>query len=99
LVVRGYGSGAGGRLHRSGGWLGLPGQGQGVEATPLERQLLRGVRGGGFAPVDLGMTARALLGALQEAALAVVADASPSAACKQAHTSITRLIEGLARGW
>lgn len=63
----------------------------------IEKELLRGIQREMIAHVDPGMTARVLLGALQEAVLAVISAAEPSEACQRAQESVTRLIEGLAR--
>ncbi len=72
-------------------------EGQREWATLVEAELTRGIKEESIAPVDPGMTARLLLGALQEAALTVIADAEPAEASRRAQESVTRLVEGLAK--
>ena len=72
-------------------------EGQREWAAIMEGELQRGVKQGSITPVEPAMTARVLLGALQEAALAVISAGEPAGASARAQESVTRLIEGLAR--
>ena len=72
-------------------------EGQREWAAIMEGELQRGVEQGSITPVEPAMTARVLLGALQEAALAVISAGDPAGASARAQESVTRLIEGLAR--
>jgi AcrR family transcriptional regulator len=72
-------------------------EGQREWAAIIEAELRRGVKQGSVTPVEPAMTARVLLGALQEAALAVISSGHPPDASLRAQESITRLIEGLAQ--
>ena len=72
-------------------------EGQREWAGVIEGELRRGIRDGSIVEVEAGMAARILLGALQEAALAVLSDAKPASASHRAQESVSRLIEGLAR--
>jgi AcrR family transcriptional regulator len=71
-------------------------EGQREWALLIEREIKRGIDEGSIAPVDPGMTARVLLGALQEATLAAMSDVAPREASRRAQESVTRIIEGLA---
>jgi len=70
-------------------------EGQREWARLMETELARGIQQGSIRSVDPAMTARVLLGALQEAALAVLSESDPPAAARRAQDSVERLIEGL----
>ncbi len=72
-------------------------EGQREWAALIEGELRRGIKDGSIAPVEPIMTARVLLGALQEAALVIIPAADPADASRRAQEAMTRLIEGLAQ--
>lgn len=73
-------------------------EGQREWAALIEGQLRQGVKERSIRPVDPAMTARVLLGALQEAALMIISADKPAEATRRAQQAVTRLIEGLASG-
>ena len=70
-------------------------EGQREWSALIAGEISRAIHQGSVAPIDPDMTARVLLGALQEAALAVISADDPVRASRRAEESVTRLIEGL----